>query len=259
MLLNAFILALAITPLVAAHGKVVSVTGDAGGNGTALGIKGGVVPGTGPNSKTQVDTTIFPSTNIRTDGLGRTTGGGKNTLSLLVDAMALSGTRLPQISPGGSLAGTYRIVTADGAGPLQAVLDPTATGRFSAGIPLTVVAQIPGTKGNFVVAKAKTETETETETKTVGRGTLWQRARDVAAAAVGKRAPNVNRDFAFRFEVPAGTTCNGTLAGMTGVCLVKIANPSKAGPFGGVVPVQLAGAGDAGANGATKCGRAFTA
>lgn len=51
MLLNALVLSLSITPLVAAHGKVLSVTGDAGGNGTALGIKGGVVPASGPNSK----------------------------------------------------------------------------------------------------------------------------------------------------------------------------------------------------------------
>ncbi len=51
MLSKAFILTLALTPLVSAHGKVVSVTGNAGGNGTALGIKGGVVPGAGSNGK----------------------------------------------------------------------------------------------------------------------------------------------------------------------------------------------------------------
>jgi hypothetical protein len=51
MLSNLFFLALALTPFVSAHGKVTVVTGDAGGNGTALAIKGGIVPGTGPNSK----------------------------------------------------------------------------------------------------------------------------------------------------------------------------------------------------------------
>lgn len=45
------ILALAASPLVAAHGKVAMVTGDLGGNGTALAIQGGVVPGPGPNKK----------------------------------------------------------------------------------------------------------------------------------------------------------------------------------------------------------------
>lgn len=43
--LTALIIALAATPLVSAHGKIAAVTGDAGGNGTALGIKGAVVPG----------------------------------------------------------------------------------------------------------------------------------------------------------------------------------------------------------------------
>jgi hypothetical protein len=40
---------------VAAHGKIAVVTGDLGGNGTALGIKGAVVPGAGPNYETEVD------------------------------------------------------------------------------------------------------------------------------------------------------------------------------------------------------------
>lgn len=43
------VLALAASPLVAAHGRVDLVTGDAGGNGTALAIQGGVVPLTGRN------------------------------------------------------------------------------------------------------------------------------------------------------------------------------------------------------------------
>ena len=45
------LLSLAAIPFVTAHGKIASVTGDTGGNGTALAIKGGVVPGPGPNSK----------------------------------------------------------------------------------------------------------------------------------------------------------------------------------------------------------------
>ena len=51
MLSRLFTLALALTPLVSAHGKVAVVQGNAGGNGTALAIKGAIVPGTGPNSK----------------------------------------------------------------------------------------------------------------------------------------------------------------------------------------------------------------
>jgi hypothetical protein len=133
MLPSIFILALAFASLVSAHGKVTVVTGNAGGNGTALGIRGGVVPNKGPNFKvnlpappipqqpsslhptnpfnffaqTEVDTTIFGNPALHTDGLGRTTGSGENTLAMIIDAMHLSGTTLPQITAdGGSLTGT---------------------------------------------------------------------------------------------------------------------------------------------------------
>ena len=61
------LLALAASPLVSAHGKVSVVTGNLGGNGTALGIKGAVVAGAGPNYLTETDTTVFWSKNIATD------------------------------------------------------------------------------------------------------------------------------------------------------------------------------------------------
>lgn len=68
--------ALLAAPLVAAHGKVSVANGDRGGNGTALGsmlyppphvcarltaaaVLGGIVPGTGSNKVTEVDTTVF--------------------------------------------------------------------------------------------------------------------------------------------------------------------------------------------------------
>jgi hypothetical protein len=56
-----------------------------------------------------------------------------------------------------------------------------------------------------------------------------------------KRAANVNEDFPFAATIPAGIKCTGTVAGQSNVCLVKIVNPSGAGPFGGVVAIQIAG------------------
>ncbi len=88
-----------------------------GGNTTALGIQGGVVPGAGPNSKTEVDTTVFNKLNPASDGLGKTEGQGKNTLSDVSAVISQSGSTLPQVSQGGSLGGTLHIVTTDGAGP----------------------------------------------------------------------------------------------------------------------------------------------
>jgi hypothetical protein len=90
--------ALVAAAIVSAHGKVAVVTGDLGGNGTALGIKGGVVPGPGPNYETEVDTTVFWSKEIATDDdIGYIEdGSGNNQLSDLTQAMALSGSTLPQ-------------------------------------------------------------------------------------------------------------------------------------------------------------------
>jgi hypothetical protein len=63
-----------------------------------------------------------------------------------------------------------------------------------------------------------------------------------------KRAKNVNEDFPFAATIPAGTTCSGTVAGQSNVCLVKIVNPSGAGPFGGVIAIRMTGAGAGSSN-----------
>jgi len=42
--------------------------------------------------------------------------------------------------------------------------------------------------------------------------------------------------------IPAAQNCSGTVAGQDNVCLVRCQNEARAGPFGGVVPVQMAGA-----------------
>lgn len=36
-------------------------------------------------------------------------------------------------------------------------------------------------------------------------------------------------------------SCTGNVAGQANACLVRCQNPARAGPFGGVVPVQQAG------------------
>lgn len=219
----------ASAPLVAAHGKVAVATGDAGGNTTALGIMGAVVPGAGPNSKTEIDTTVFKSTKIATDGLGKTTAGGTNKVADIKSAVAQSGSTLPQVSDGGSISGTFHIVTTDGAGPLSAVIDSGATGAFSQGAVADVTTQVPGTKGNIKAPKQ--------------RSLL---ARALVSLGLMKRAANVNEDFPFSIAVPAGTTCTGTVGGQSNVCLMKIANSNRAGPFGGVIAFQMAGSAAAG-------------
>jgi hypothetical protein len=139
---------------------------------------GAVVPGPGKNKDTEVDTTVFAKTDIATDGLGKTTGNGKNTVDMMTMAMAQSGATLPQVSADGTgtISGTYHIVTTDGAGPIAAMLDTTGTGTFSSGVPLKVVTQVPGTGGNI---------------KPSAKRSLWVRAMDT----IMKRAANVNEDY----------------------------------------------------------------
>ncbi|KAM3066584.1 hypothetical protein ACMFMG_002298 [Clarireedia jacksonii] len=220
----------AIIPLVAAHGKIAVMTGDAGGNTTGLGIQGGVVPGPGKNKVTEVDTTVFNSKNAATDGLGKTSVG-PNTLAGMSAVMAQSGSTLPQVSDGGSLTGTVHIVTTDGAGPYSAIVDPTGTGAFSKGTQAKVTTQVPGNRGNIAAPKQRSIV-----------------MRSLVNMGIVKRASNVNEDYPIAIQVPAGTTCTGTVAGQQNVCLVKIANPSGAGPFGGVIAMQMAGAGAGASN-----------
>ncbi|KAH7305313.1 hypothetical protein B0I35DRAFT_484064 [Stachybotrys elegans] len=242
MFSKVLLLALAASPLVAAHGKIAQVTGDAGGNGTALGIQGGIVPGPGRNKITEPDTAIFGSTDIMTDGLGKTQSGGQNTLADLSAAMALSGSTLPQISStGGQLSGTFPIVTTDGAGPIQAVLDPTGTGKFSQGIKLQTVTQVPGKNGKIKATQGLNSP----------RGLFIRMMNTIA-----RRTTNVNEVYPMAFNVPAGTSCTGSMAGQETVCLVKIANSNKAGPFGGVVAVQMVNGAAAPASGSAPSRRA---
>ena len=203
-------------------------TGDAGGNTTGLGIQGGVIPGAGTNKQTEVDTTVFNSKQAATDGLGKTKAG-PNTLAGMSAVMAQSGTTLPQVSNGGSISGTVHIVTTDGAGPYTAICDPTGTGAFSTGTEMTVTQQVPGTRGNIAAPNQRRFVP-----------------RMLVKMGLMKRAANVNEDYPFKATMPAGMTCTGTVAGQSGVCLVKIVNPSGAGPFGGVIAVQTAGGASAG-------------
>lgn len=231
MRFSAFLIGSVVPTLIAAHGKVAVVQGDAGGNGTAIGIQGGIIPGPGKNKITEPDTTVFGNTKIATDGLGKTKGQGQNTVDMVADTMAQSGSTLPQVSDGGMITGTFHIVTTDGAGPVSAMIDPTGTGAFSDGVQAAVMQDVPGNKGNI-----KPDGQVP---RSLG---YWA----LQARGLVKRASNVNQDYPMAIQVPAGTTCSGTMAGQQNVCLMKIANSNKAGPFGGVIAFQMAGTAAAG-------------
>lgn len=189
--LTTVVLALAAAPLVAAHGKISLVTGNAGGNGTGLGIQGAVIPGQGPNYKTEVDTTVFWSKNIATDqDIGFTQdGGGNNKLTDLSEAMAQSGDTLPQVtSTGGSIDTTWHVVTDDGCGPVEALVDETASGKWSTAKSADVTTDMPGTKGNCPSELANDSGDQNKARRALRRGLEKM-------GLLSKRAANVDKDF----------------------------------------------------------------
>lgn len=160
-------------------------SGDQGGNGTALGIKGAAVARFGKNSETEQDTTVFGgnANDPMKDGLGKTAANGKLAVSDLKAAMALSGDTLPQVAADGTgtITGTWRIVTSDGtandkSGNLFAVVDETGTGAYSKGTQLTATSDMVGNGKGNVVQRMVTRA-----LQTVG---IQKRATNVGADAV---------------------------------------------------------------------------
>ncbi|KAI1324050.1 hypothetical protein F5Y16DRAFT_402808 [Xylariaceae sp. FL0255] len=232
--------ALVAAPLVAAHGKTTVFTGSEGGNGTALGVQGNVVALVGQNYQTEPDTTIFWSKDINTDqDFGFTDSSGGNLgMKDLAAAMELSGLTLPQVSAsGGSIKGSWHVVTSDGAGPLQAIIDPTASGSFSNATDLDVTTQPPGSDGWI-------DTTPSAAALAAGNGRIIERGTRTtkrgASRTVGKRqtATLVDKDYDMEIAIPSGIKCTGTANGQSNLCAVKVSNNNENGPFGSVLIIQ---------------------
>lgn len=115
--------------------------------------------------------------------------------------MQLNGATLPQVTPGGMLMMTLHQVNGDGAGPYIAMIDASGTGTQWA--PATVATNVDGN-------------------------------------ARGRNNDNAKTDLPLNVAIPANQTCTGTVAGQSNVCMVRVQNPARAGPFGGCIPVQMA-------------------
>ncbi|KAK1989688.1 hypothetical protein LX36DRAFT_754601 [Colletotrichum falcatum] len=179
----------------------------------AVGPAGGSGMALGVNPDTPRDGTRaqpFQTDSTRFKGpnaasFGQTTGGGENDLEQGTKAiMAMTGDMLPQITPGSTLEMTVHQVNADGGGPYDCMINSDATGADWTNIDVPLT--IPG-----------------------------QNSRNRAGATT---------DYPLRATIPAGQTCTGTVAGQANVCLVRCQNAARAGPFGGVVPVQMAQTGN---------------
>ncbi|OTA97462.1 hypothetical protein M434DRAFT_65605 [Hypoxylon sp. CO27-5] len=133
------------------------------------------------------------------DTFGETIGAGNNDLEQGTQAiMAETGDQLPQVTAGGEVKMTLHQVNADGAGPYSCMINSDGTGADWDDIEVT--QSPPG-----------------------------EDSRD--------RDGN-ETDFPLTAAIPADQECTGTVAGQDNVCLVRCQNGARAGPFGGVVPVQ---------------------
>ncbi|KAK3306955.1 uncharacterized protein B0T15DRAFT_395252 [Chaetomium strumarium] len=144
------------------------------------------------------------------DTVGETLAGGDNNLEAGTQAiMAETGDSLPQVTPGGEVTMTLHQVNSDGAGPYTCMIN--ADGTAATWTDIQVTQNVPGRNS---------------------------RNRDGSET-----------DHPLTAAIPADQTCTGTVAGQENVCLVRCQNGARAGPFGGVVPVQMADPAAAAANG----------
>ncbi|KAK3688454.1 hypothetical protein B0T22DRAFT_376952 [Podospora appendiculata] len=132
---------------------------------------------------------------------GETLAGGDNQLEAGTAAiMAETGDQLPQVTQGGAIQMTLHQVNGDGGGPYSCMINADGTGQNWANIQVTQ--------------------------NTPGRNS--------------QNRSGAKTDFPLNAAIPAKQSCTGTVAGQDNVCLVRCQNTARAGPFGGVVPVQMA-------------------
>jgi len=136
---------LAVAQLVAGHGAIIKAVGDAGGQGSAIGVDPATPrDGTGRNPFQQ-DSTRFKGQNKAT--CGQTLGGGENDIEAGTKAvMQQNGNQLPQVSAGGQISMTLHQVNGDGAGPYSCAINADGTGNDWTDI--NVTTQVDGKNSN---------------------------------------------------------------------------------------------------------------
>ncbi|KAI0968434.1 hypothetical protein F4678DRAFT_199913 [Xylaria arbuscula] len=136
------------------------------------------------------------------DTIGETLEGGDNNIEAGTQAiMAETGDTLPQVSQGGELNMTLHQVNSDGGGPYTCAINSDGTGQTWSDLEVTTTP--PGSNS--------------------------------------RNPSGAKTDFPLVAAIPDDQACTGTVAGQDNACLVRCMNAARAGPFGGVVPVQMAG------------------
>ncbi|KAK1755406.1 hypothetical protein QBC47DRAFT_188894 [Echria macrotheca] len=130
-----------------------------------------------------------------TGGGGTASSGSETNVAATAGKGASSG--LPTSGDDGSIEMVFHQINQDGAGPLTAAIDPTSGGTQASAFQTAEVTQ------------------------------------DVPGIGVQGLSLATNRDFPLTVKMPAGMTCEGTVAGVSNVCVVRVRNGAAAGPFGG--------------------------
>ncbi|KAK4155880.1 hypothetical protein C8A00DRAFT_41609 [Chaetomidium leptoderma] len=131
-------------------------------------------------------------------GLGGGGGGTKSTVATESNVAATAGegasSGLPTCADDGSIEMVFH---QDGAGPLDAAVDGTSGGTDPAAFKTAKVSQ------------------------------------DVPGLGFQGLSLATSKDFPLTVQMPAGMTCDATVAGVNNVCVVRVRNGAGAGPFGG--------------------------
>jgi hypothetical protein len=59
--------------------------------------------------------------------------------------------------------------------------------------------------------------------------------KDVPGLGIQGLSLATNTEFEMQVQMPAGMTCDATVAGASNVCVMRVRNGAAAGPFGGSV------------------------
>lgn len=142
---------------------------------------------------------------LRGGGGTKALGPAESSVQASTGEGASSG--LPTVGSDGVIKMTFRQINQDGAGPMTADVDGTSGGtEASAFQSANVVKDVPG---------------------------LGVQGISLATAT----------EFPLEVQMPAGMTCDATVAGVPNVCVVRVRNGAAAGPFGGSAAfTQSAGA-----------------
>ncbi|KAL8364793.1 hypothetical protein RB595_003866 [Gaeumannomyces hyphopodioides] len=104
---------------------------------------------------------------------------------------------LPTASDSGKVTMTFRQINQDGAGPMRADIDATSGGTDASAFQSAQVT------------------------------------KDVPGLGIQGLSLATSTEFPLEVQMPAGMTCEGTVAGVNNVCVVRVRNGAAAGPFGG--------------------------